>query len=262
MTSPSPRLRPGVHVVIRDADYVQVGLDPPARVIARRRPDVAEALEWLTTGWSDAGFEQTPATEALLRDLAAAGLLAAAGVSTGRSRRARGTVRLIERGLDLDTLAGLLELSGVRVSARAPVPDLYVVAAPGPLPRATLDDWLSEGAPHLVIAGTGHPGSLRLGPLVEPGVSACLRCVDAHESQLDPRRPLVLEQLAALPAPAPDRALAAFALTWAAREVLAFLSDQRPVTWSGTVDLEGPAPVVQTWERHPYCGCAWDVIPY
>ena len=46
------RLAPGVHVVGRDADHVQVGLDPPSRVIVRRDPDLLAVLDDLGRGWS------------------------------------------------------------------------------------------------------------------------------------------------------------------------------------------------------------------
>jgi hypothetical protein len=172
------------------------------------------------------------------------------------------TVALVDLGLGLEPLVPLLQRSGVRRVAGDRSPDLHVLGAPGPVTRASLDGWVAEGAPHLLLTGTGTPGSLRLGPLVEPGTTACLRCVDAAEATRDPRRTLVVEQLAGLPARPPDPAVVALALAWAAREVATFLAGGRPLTWSGTVDLAGPAPVVRTWQRHPHCGCAWDVLPY
>ncbi|WP_137295433.1 hypothetical protein [Nocardioides dongxiaopingii] len=249
-----PRLRPGVHVVVRDADHVQLGLDPPARVIVARRPEVARVLERLTAGLPPA--PTTPEGAAVIRDLAAAGLLVVPETPP------TGSVRLVSRGLDLAPLGVLLEDAGLTVTRSDPLPDLYVVATPGPLPRAVVDGWVGEGAPHLVVAGTSRPGGLRVGPLVEPGTTACLRCVDAHEATHDPRRPLLVEQLAALPAAPVDRRVVALATAWAARDAVDFLAGRRPVTWSGTVDLDGPSPVVRTWDRHPHCGCGWDDVPY
>ncbi len=249
-------LRPGVHVVRRDAGHVQVGLDPPGRVIVPRRRETLQALTALSAGRRPP--LDSPAVSALLRSLAAAGLLA----DDTPNAVAPGTVRVLDRGLGLGGLVALLRQAGVRTSPGDDVPDLYVAAAPGPLPRAVVDDLVGEGAPHLVLAGTGRPGELRLGPLVDPGRTACLRCVDAHEAEHDPRRSLVLEQLAALPAPPPDPALVVLAAGWAAREATAFLAGRRPVTWSATVDLGMAAPVVRAWERHPHCGCGWDDLPY
>ena len=121
---------------------------------------------------------------------------------------------------------------------------------------------MAEGAPHLLLSGNGRPGGLRLGPFVRPGATACLRCVDAHEAAPDPRRSLVLQQLADLPAARIDPSLLAWGVAWAAREVLRYVSGAQPATWSATVDLDDDVPVVRAWERHPHCGCAWDALPY
>ncbi|WP_148613954.1 hypothetical protein [Nocardioides rubriscoriae] len=261
-TTTTVRLAPGVHVVPRDDDHVQVGLDPPARVVVRRRADLLAVLDDLVRGRQPR--VDGPDAAALLDSLDAAGLLAAPPPAATPT----GTVAVVDRGLGLDALTRLLVRSGVRPARAGHPPDLYVVGSAGPVPRASLDGWVREGAPHLVLAGTGAPGSLRLGPLVEPGLTACVRCVDAAEAARDPRRTLVVEQLAALPARTPDPALLALAVAWAAREAATYVGGGRPLTWSTTVDLAGPdrpdsaAPVVRTWQRHPYCGCAWDVLPY
>src|SRR6478609_8621916 len=66
-------LRPGLHVVRRDDRHVQVGIDPPWRVIAPDEPDVHHVLTDLASGTPPA-----PATDAghrLLRDLTTAGML-------------------------------------------------------------------------------------------------------------------------------------------------------------------------------------------
>ncbi len=122
-------------------------------------------------------------------------------------------MRLLGRGLDLHPLADLLRGAGVRPVATGG--DVAVVAATGPLPREEVDPLVGAGTPHLVLSGTGRPGVLRVGPFVVPGQTACLRCVDAHEGERDPRRPLVLEQLAELPAAAVDAGTTALALAWA-----------------------------------------------
>lgn len=262
-TTDTPRLAPGVHVVPRDDDHVQVGLDPPARVLVRRRPDLLALLDDLGRGRPPS--VTTPEAVTTLAALRRAGLLVDAQdppPTSSRSPRVTGTVTLVDLGLGLDPLRALLARSGVRPATGGHPPDLFVLGSPRPVSRSSLDGWIGEGAPHLLLAGTGSPGSLRLGPLVEPGTTACQRCVDAAEAARDPRRTLVVEQLSALPARPLDPALVSLALAWAAREVATFLDGRRPLTWSGTVDLDGIAPVVRTWQRHPHCGCAWDVLPY
>lgn len=252
------RLRPGVHVVRRDDRHVQVGVDPPARVIAPSRPDVLALLDGLRHGRTPTASSAEGTS--LLHALDEAGLLERGPAPAPGS--VPGTVAVHTLGLDLGDLDRILVRAGVRLLRGVEMPDVQLVAAAAPLPRSVLDPWLGDGIAHLVLAGTGRPGGLRLGPLVEPGVTACLRCVDAHEAGLDPRRPLVVEQLAELPAAPLDPALVAWGVAWAAREVVAFLGGARPLTWSATIDLDPLEPVVRRWERHPDCGCAWDLLPY
>lgn len=252
------RLRPGVHVLRRDDARVQVGLDPPDRLVLPARPAVLDLLAALGAG-------QAPARDAdptgTLHALAAAGLLEPDSPAASRPAAAP-RVAVDGDGLDLTLLSRLLADAGIGPAQPGRPPDVHVVAAAGPLPRARVDPWLAEGAPHLVLAGTGRPGSLRLGPFVQPGVTACLRCIDAHEAAGDPRRPLLVEQLGELP-PAPvDPLVVAVACAWAARELASYVAGRRPATWSGTVDLDVDRPAVRPWERHAWCGCAWDLAPY
>ncbi|MDP2774844.1 MAG: hypothetical protein Q8O61_14930, partial [Nocardioides sp.] len=156
----------------------------------------------------------------------------------------------------------LLRLSGAGVAGPGELADVWLVASTGEVTRSVLDDLLREGTPHLVLRGA--LGSLQLGPFVVPGLTACLRCVDAHHAETDPRRALVVEQVALAPGtegPPSDPALQALAVAWAVRDLLRFVEGDRPSTWSATHHL-GPtdAPSTQQWRRHPHCGCAWDVI--
>ena len=88
---------------------------------------------------------------------------------------------------------------------------------------------------------SGDAGSRRIGPFVEPGRTACLRCVDAHEAEVDPRLPFLVEQAAmATDGGEPvDPVLDRLALAWAVRDLCRYLEGDEPSTWSATVDL-GP----------------------
>ena len=50
MTRPVPRLRPGLHVVRRDDRHLQVGLDPPWRLVVPDQPEVQRLLDDLLSG--------------------------------------------------------------------------------------------------------------------------------------------------------------------------------------------------------------------
>lgn len=235
---------------------MQIGLDPPARVVIKTTPVHLTLLDALRHG--GAATPRSPAQERLVRELDQAGLL-----ETTAEARPAGVVSLQDHGLGagVERLRSLLAAAGPGVTSAGPA-DLVVACSAGPLPRAVVDPWLAEGTPHLVVAGTGVPGSLRVGPLVEPGRTACLRCVDAAESAQDPRRTLIIEQLAAR-SPVPIRTLTLeLALVWAARDIATFLAGECPATWSATLDAHTSPPVPRFWPRHPDCGCCWDELPY
>jgi bacteriocin biosynthesis cyclodehydratase domain-containing protein len=131
--------------------------------------------------------------------------------------------------------------------------------------REQLDGWMRTGLPHLVLRLS--EGAAVLGPLVLPGETACLRCIDAHHTDIDPAWPLLVTQQAAavsrgredtLPEPV-DTVLATLACAWAAREVASFAEGRRPATISTTVRLDPHLTALEThcWPRHPACGCTW-----
>lgn len=255
--SPATRLRPGIHVVRRDATHVQVGLDPPQRVILGADPDCLGLLEELRHSGHQGPLDREQAR--IVRSLGDAGLLEGPPEPPNRS----GAVALHDHGLPeaATRLRDLLGATGVELSTVS-APDLIVLCSAAPVPRALVDPWLADGTPHLVMCGTGHPGSLRVGPLVEPGVTACLRCIDAAEAVDDPRRPLLVEQLAVRTAAPINPLTVAFALTWAARDITSFVEGRTAATWSATVDADASLPVVRPWVRQPDCGCCWDELPY
>jgi len=132
-----------------------------------------------------------------------------------------------------------------------------VVLREGQPHRSEVDTLTQQDRPHLLVHG--ELDHVVLGPFVAPGRTACLRCLDAHLADLDPRRPLVLEQQTDVTAPVPlDPVLWQLALAWAVRDVLRWVDGERPSTWSATVRLgPDPSPQRQEWLRHPRCGCGW-----
>ncbi len=110
-------------------------------------------------------------------------------------------------------------------------------------------------------------GGAVIGPLVVPGQTACLRCLDAFHSEEDPSWALLVEQYAravssdradGIPEPV-DPALATIAVGWAARDVSAYLEGGTPTTWSSTVRLAPELDTIESrsWPTHPDCGCSW-----
>src|SRR6202042_974828 len=83
--------------------------------------------------------------------------------------------------------AEVLAASGVRTETGGgqAKPTLLVLAGPLPDPAARLPD-----VPHLAVCAREAIGMV--GPLVRPGVSACLRCLDLARADRDPGWPLIL----------------------------------------------------------------------
>lgn len=262
-------LRPGCPVLLRDADTVQVGLSEPLAVRLPRRPEVVALLRALETGTTS---PPPGATDALTR-LRQAGLVVDRSDATipgsawaqfgseaprRQRHRRRHRVGIVEEGLGGTLLDDLLqEAALVRDDA---APTVVLVAASGTVRRGRIDPLLRAGVPHLVV--TGHPRGFRVGPFVDPGLTACVRCVDAEEATRDPRLPLLLEQAAdGVGVPAPDPLLTHLALAWAVRDLARWAEGERPSTWSATVAVDATrTPVLTPRLRHPHCGCAWDEL--
>jgi bacteriocin biosynthesis cyclodehydratase domain-containing protein len=166
-------------------------------------------------------------------------------------------------GEGAEDLAGqlrrLLHAGGAQAVGPGTAAPVAAVVASGEPRREDADAHLRDGRPHLVVSG-GAAGVV-VGPFVAPGLTACLRCLDAHRSEADPRRGLVLAQVAGRAGGPADPALTTLAAAWAARDLLTLLAGIRPSTWSATVAVGADLrPERRSWRRHPWCGCAWDVV--
>jgi bacteriocin biosynthesis cyclodehydratase domain-containing protein len=118
---------------------------------------------------------------------------------------------------------------------------------------------MRERIPHLAVSANEAIGIV--GPMVIPGKSACLRCLDLARTDRDPAWPLILAQLAGRQPdpPACDAALAAAVSAQATAQALAFIdrpSQAGPVT-NGTLELVLPAWQWRrrTWTPHRDCAC-------
>ena len=114
--------------------------------------------------------------------------------------------------------------------------------------------------PHLAAAASEAIGVV--GPLVLPGNSACLRCLDLARAERDPAWPLILAQLAGQAGtdpPACDTVLATLVAAQAAAQALAFLDQgaSAAAVTNGTLELVLPGWQWRrrSWQTHPRCGC-------
>jgi hypothetical protein len=116
-----------------------------------------------------------------------------------------------------------------------------------------------ERVPHLGASAAEAIGVV--GPLVIPGQSACLRCLDLARSDRDPAWPLILAQLADQePRPAAcDAALTAAVAAQAVSQALAFIDRAAAASAvvNGTLELVLPDWQWRrrTWPPHRDCDC-------
>jgi hypothetical protein len=160
-------------------------------------------------------------------------------------------------------VADLLTRSGLAAGGPASNPreasqaDLLVlVGRPSPDETAEL---LRRRQPYLAVYADEAIGIV--GPLVQPGVTACLRCIDLAKAQRDPAWPLILAQLAGRSADPPgcDAVLATSVAGQAAAQAVAF-ADRSPLaqaTANATLELVLPSWQWRrrSWPPHPACTC-------
>jgi len=144
--------------------------------------------------------------------------------------------------------------------ARLPVvrPDLVVLASGGDDVRERARRLVLEGTAHLLVEVRDATGVV--GPLVLPGRTPCLRCLDHTRTDLDPAWPVLAHQL---PAAGEgdlgcDGALALAVAAQAAAQVLAMVDGTAvPAALGGTLEMALPdwRWRRRSWPVHPDCGC-------
>ncbi|HEY2312111.1 MAG TPA: hypothetical protein VGH96_00750 [Streptosporangiaceae bacterium] len=197
--------------------------------------------------------------------LAAASLAAqdADGGARLLARRSAATVHIRGGGLIADLVADLLTQSGLAVTAGAGTlrqsrpPDLTVLV--GHLAPEEVAELQRQRLPHLTVCVSEAIGVV--GPLVQPGKTACLRCLDLARADRDPAWPLILAQLPAsrMDATSGDAVLAAAVAAQAAGQAVAFAdrSELAAATANGTLELALPTWQWRrrTWLPHYACTC-------
>ncbi len=250
----------------------------PDQLRARLAPELATAS--LAYGDGDGGARTLARRQAAFVRVHGAGrtgacvasLLAASGVGqvSCTDPEPAGPADLAPAGLTRADLGAPRQDGAARAIARAApevrtrdddaVPDLVV------LTELTLPDLIEElmrdRVPHLALRAAEAIGVV--GPLVQPGRWACLRCVDLRKADRDPQWPKVLAQATFTRAQpqACDTVLAAMTAAVASAQALAFIdrpgvAGPRPATANGTLEVVLPDWQWRrrTWAPHPACDC-------
>ncbi len=284
----------------RDDDTVQIGVDPRRAVAISGMSHASDVIRLLDGSrdragvLAEAGRRGVPAVvaERVLTVLAAAGVLidypaqllrsvpadlrrrlrpvlAAAALGSQDAdggarllaRRSATTVTVSGAGLVAESLADLLTRSGLAARrgqlADGGEADLLVLV--GHQSPSQTTELLRLSRPHLSV--TASEGIGVVGPLVRPGSTACLRCLDLTRAERDPAWPLILAQLSRRSAdpPACDPVLAAAVAAQAGAVVVAFADGGvlAQAAVNGTLELLAPGWQWRrrSWRPHPACCC-------
>ncbi|ALS56785.1 hypothetical protein [Rathayibacter toxicus] len=158
-------------------------------------------------------------------------------------------------GSTADALRTLLRGEGCELLPEDARPDLAVIIADFAIAPARAAHWLAGDVPHLAVVFGDE--TVRIGPLVEPGVGPCLHCAALDRIDLDPDWPRLAIQL--LGARAPTRtplasaAMAVVASDAVLRRVYAGWKGLQAAERSYT-DASGLF-TERTREPHPGCAC-------
>lgn len=122
--------------------------------------------------------------------------------------------------------------------------------------RAISDSLLRDDQSHLFVRTLGE--GVVVGPLVVPGQSACMRCLDLTRCEADANWPLLVAQLPRIRT-TPVPLLTHWAAAVAATQVWAFLGGHRPESFGSTIEItpDSYATRLRRWPMHPACGCGW-----
>jgi hypothetical protein len=249
-----PCLLPGALLLRRDARTLQVGTSPG--VLVRDRPGLVRVLR-LLDGATDLDrlaalvardvpefLDDLPAT---LDRLVASGAVTSPGPPAPRARIA------VRHDRSTATFAALL----IDAFGPPPVdPDLEILVTGGEPARSTFENLVAGGVVHLPVVLDER--RVRVGPLVAPGATPCLGCLDAQLVSGDPAWAALLPQFER-PRLLPQ-VLARGVLYRAAAEVVhqidCLRDDRRPPTVGHVISV-GPGPADVELRDVPFAaGCA------
>jgi bacteriocin biosynthesis cyclodehydratase domain-containing protein len=249
--------------VWRDPFSLQIGVDP-ARVVLREVTTAEERMiAALGSGVSRSGLEMI-AGSAGASEQDVSGLLrkVKALLLPEQTRQPQARVSIVGSGQTAERIATTLALANVSVSVSATSAeddsDLGIAIGHYVLDPDSYGFWLRRDLPHLpVVFGDD---SVQLGPVVEPGRSPCLYCLEHYRRDADASWSAIASQLWGRRASSETALVSAEVATRVARLALARLENGRPATRSMTarsfrLAVDTGEVTRRDWMPHPDCGC-------
>lgn len=250
------RLNPQRPLVWRDPTTLQIGADPALAVLDNIDNDDLRLIESLAVGITPERLQGLAAHLGVQRERVE-GLIARIGAALEpepSNPPVAAPLVVVGHGIGAERVAAVLAESGHPVTRAAPgsarvsrgrTAVLVSTHVVDPLEHAR---WLRRDRPHVpVVFGEV---AVTVGPLVLPGISACVRCVERRRADDDPARTVLASQLW-------GRAAAAETPTAALAAGLAALRMLRSGTVATTerIDAATGATSIARWNPQPDCGC-------
>ncbi|MGW8566904.1 ThiF family adenylyltransferase [Isoptericola sp. NPDC055881] len=140
-------------------------------------------------------------------------------------------------------------------------PDVVVVVESHAVRPERYERLLGTAVPHLPVVL--READVLVGPLVLPGRSACVGCVDRHAADADLAWPHVVADLGRRPSwdVAHETTLAASAAALAAGQVLALLDGAAPAAVGRVLEVALPEAMPRAREVAPHAGCGCTRLP-
>lgn len=250
-------------VVWRDPFSLQLGVDPQ-RVVLREVTGAEERMiAALAGGISRSGLAMIAASSGATDD-DVTGLLKKLRPLLLPPERSTPTPRvsIVGAGDTVERIASSLALAGVQVAVAPTVTgeecDLGIAVGHYVLDPETYGFWLRRDLPHLpVVFGDD---SVMMGPLVEPGRSPCLYCVEHFRRDADASWAAIASQLWGRHSSSETALVSAEVAARVSRLVLARL-DRRPspgramTARSFRLAVDSGEVTRRDWMPHPDCGC-------
>jgi bacteriocin biosynthesis cyclodehydratase domain-containing protein len=253
------RLDPAIAMIWRDPFSLQFGVEP-ARLVLREVSSAQERMiAALASGVSRSGLSMI-ATASGAEETDAAELLKRLDplIESAPPAAPERTVAIVGRGPTVEQIATALAVAGVHVIASTSVPhsdcDLGVTVGHYVLDPESYGYWLRRDVPHLPVAFGDD--SATVGPLVEPGVTACLYCIEYYRRDADRSWAAIASQLWGRRGGAETPLAVMEVAARVSRAVLRRLDGVAPtVATSVRIDVATGDTVARTWLPHPECGC-------
>ncbi|QYH36738.1 hypothetical protein [Salinibacterium sp. M195] len=261
------RVDPRLPLVWRSPTSAQFGIDPPAVVLPHVTDIQEKILSALVSGISRSGIgmlaRSHPAECDDLLD-ALSRILVATPPQPPSAH-----VAIVGSGALTEAIARTLAASGVTVSTAehsdelaGPDPDLTILVGHFVIAPSVHSHWLRRDIPHLPVVVSDS--AAEIGPVVTPGITGCLLCVELHRRDADVAWPAIATQLMGRHSHAETPVLIAEAAAEASRMALHRLGrggytvfDQTPADAASSVRIDYATGRRDESLRfsHPECGC-------